>query len=103
FFFFQAEDGIRDFHVTGVQTCALPISPFARNQLSRYALLIASPYDSVNAGIAYPPSFVYPRQQVPSKKGLPHATRSHSPVSISQRKYLYAPSVQRKKYAPFAL
>src|SRR5690606_40439542 len=25
FFLFQAEDGIRDFHVTGVQTCALPI------------------------------------------------------------------------------
>src|SRR5690606_39466303 len=25
YFFFQAEDGIRDFHVTGVQTCALPI------------------------------------------------------------------------------
>src|SRR5690606_40463499 len=28
-FFFQAEDGIRDFHVTGVQTCALPISAWA--------------------------------------------------------------------------
>src|SRR5690606_11656797 len=28
FFFFQAEDGIRDFHVTGVQTCALPIFQF---------------------------------------------------------------------------
>src|SRR2546430_5113996 len=27
FFFFQAEDGIRDVTVTGVQTCALPISP----------------------------------------------------------------------------
>src|SRR3712207_8755042 len=26
FFFFQAEDGIRDIDVTGVQTCALPIS-----------------------------------------------------------------------------
>src|SRR5690606_41161953 len=26
---FQAEDGIRDFHVTGVQTCALPIFSFA--------------------------------------------------------------------------
>src|SRR5438874_8794646 len=25
FFFFQAEDGIRDLYVTGVQTCALPI------------------------------------------------------------------------------
>src|SRR6266702_7647810 len=34
FFFFQAEDGIRAGHVTGVQTCALPISPtrvLARN------------------------------------------------------------------------
>src|SRR5260221_10042028 len=29
FFFFQAEDGIRDHCVTGVQTCALPIYPDA--------------------------------------------------------------------------
>src|SRR5256886_6378290 len=29
FFFFQAEDGIRDLTVTGVQTCALPISHHA--------------------------------------------------------------------------
>src|SRR3712207_8903268 len=28
FFFFQAEDGIRDIGVTGVQTCALPISMY---------------------------------------------------------------------------
>src|SRR5262249_56177593 len=35
FFFFQAEDGIRDWSVTGVQTCALPISPAA----ARSALL----------------------------------------------------------------
>src|SRR5690606_40928852 len=32
-FFFQAEDGIRDFHVTGVQTCALPISAPAMSAL----------------------------------------------------------------------
>src|SRR5690606_39704442 len=33
--FFQAEDGIRDFHVTGVQTCALPIFslPFCTQNL----------------------------------------------------------------------
>src|SRR5205807_2990636 len=33
FFFFQAEDGIRDYKVTGVQTCALPIcwTPPARS------------------------------------------------------------------------
>src|SRR2546427_6169004 len=30
FFFFQAEDGIRDLTVTGVQTCALPISCMLR-------------------------------------------------------------------------
>src|SRR5438270_6665990 len=29
FFFFQAQDGIRDLTVTGVQTCALPIYPIA--------------------------------------------------------------------------
>src|SRR3989475_6698541 len=37
FFFFQAEDGIRDLTVTGVQTCALPISiaaAFAAGDLS---------------------------------------------------------------------
>src|SRR3989440_902512 len=32
FFFFQAEDGIRDLIVTGVQTCALPISARRRSR-----------------------------------------------------------------------
>src|SRR5688572_30866104 len=35
FFFFQAEDGIRDLTVTGVQTCALPI--LSRRDVERYA------------------------------------------------------------------
>src|SRR5256885_7524195 len=35
FFFFQAEDGIRDYKVTGVQTCALPISPRNRTAPAR--------------------------------------------------------------------
>src|SRR2546426_1802501 len=37
FFFFQAEDGIRDYKVTGVQTCALPI--LHRSALSRSKVL----------------------------------------------------------------
>src|SRR5262249_56761734 len=38
FFFFQAEDGIRDWSVTGVQTCALPISVYlAADKTSPYA------------------------------------------------------------------
>src|SRR2546422_6045911 len=39
FFFFQAEDGIRDVAVTGVQTCALPISLDRAAQLARLGLL----------------------------------------------------------------
>src|SRR5207248_6364213 len=35
FFFFQAEDGIRDRTVTGVQTCALPISKNVRSLLDQ--------------------------------------------------------------------
>src|SRR5256886_5244664 len=35
FFFFQAEDGIRDLTVTGVQTCALPISSVTSATTSR--------------------------------------------------------------------
>src|SRR5256885_12557945 len=38
-FFFLAEDGIRDYKVTGVQTCALPISALERQHGSRHGLL----------------------------------------------------------------
>src|SRR3989440_4631291 len=38
FFFFQAEDGIRDLIVTGVQTCALPIS--AGSRIGRLAAVV---------------------------------------------------------------
>src|SRR3989441_2411921 len=38
FFFFQAEDGIRDKLVTGVQTCALPISLTVQDGATRFLL-----------------------------------------------------------------
>src|SRR6266508_983419 len=41
YFFFPAEDGIRDGHVTGVQTCALPIS--RRLGVNLQDLLISQP------------------------------------------------------------
>src|SRR6266511_2139884 len=47
FFFFQAEDGIRDFHVTGVQTCALPILPRSSAEARRIA--------STVSGFMWPP------------------------------------------------
>src|SRR3989440_4347440 len=46
FFFFQAEDGIRDLIVTGVQTCALPISEAINHSLSGPMLRASGvPYD----------------------------------------------------------
>src|SRR5690349_25168259 len=46
FFFFQAEDGIRDLYVTGVQTCALPISPggATRSPRTRVGRQVAGSY-----------------------------------------------------------
>src|SRR5256886_12457340 len=42
FFFFQAEDGIRDLTVTGVQTCALPISAFPSRAVWRLVRSLAA-------------------------------------------------------------
>src|SRR5205809_871496 len=47
-FFFQAEDGIRDVAVTGVQTCALPIYQ------SIYSFRHANPSGIVNFNATYP-------------------------------------------------
>src|SRR5256886_11565727 len=45
FFFFQAEDGIRDLTVTGVQTCALPIlMPGRPNPDARRARRLPAPF-----------------------------------------------------------
>src|SRR2546421_375047 len=50
FFFFQAEDGIRDLIVTGVQTCALPISPIAEVRDRRRPQEIADNVSTLIAG-----------------------------------------------------
>src|SRR5947209_14929857 len=57
FFFFQAEDGIRDIGVTGVQTCALPILGASRWRLLSEALaeslILAVAGSTLGIGIAY--------------------------------------------------
>src|SRR5690606_40473050 len=45
-------DGIRDFHVTGVQTCALPISLDFKRQQQRTAETEAAPASQGNAGVS---------------------------------------------------
>src|SRR5438093_7240991 len=48
FFFFQAEDGIRDWSVTGVQTCALPI--FALNDANIFENGILDAFNVTRGG-----------------------------------------------------
>src|SRR5438876_11849876 len=50
FFFFQAEDGIRDGRVTGVQTCALPIL----SRQSGASVLCISPWRKFLPSLTYP-------------------------------------------------
>src|SRR5256884_4094485 len=79
FFFFQAEDGIRDVAVTGVQTCALPISSKARKRLS-----VVAPINTTPPAVTIDP----PRFGVPvvvfSSSTLPSATfQTISPLFTS--------------------
>src|SRR5258708_9191055 len=53
FFFFQAEDGIRDDLVTGVQTCALPIYGAAHcldEEAARHARRVAAAFPGISHG-----------------------------------------------------
>src|SRR5256886_8961072 len=49
-FFFQAEDGIRDLTVTGVQTCALPISLPKRSVIDLIAYFISDIEEALDKG-----------------------------------------------------
>src|SRR5205085_5768386 len=53
FFFFQAEDGIRDLTVTGVQTCALPICPAPCGPVPAWDLSRVLPWRSSSARWSY--------------------------------------------------
>src|SRR5699024_11387506 len=64
-FFFQAEDGIRDRNVTGVQTCALPILNGD-----------AAPW--IRAGVDYFESAVYTYDRYHLKKWIKEALRNRS-------------------------
>src|SRR5690606_40113173 len=82
FFFFQAEDGIRDFHVTGVQTCALPISREIWNQTGRWDDEVVDIWfkthlkDGTEVGLAWSheePIVEMMKQYIKSYKDLPRS------------------------------
>src|SRR2546429_8020607 len=79
FFFFQAEDGIRDVAVTGVQTCALPILEAAFDQPP--LALRSSDYVGVLNFVAGP-GLPMARQKLPSITGTRDETRNIAGANI---------------------
>src|SRR5690606_41017422 len=74
FLFFQAEDGIRDFHVTGVQTCALPIYSIVLKRFAERSVVEPyryNPRDRMNVSTGPGTRYRY---------GRPSATRSRISV-----------------------
>src|SRR5262249_56712838 len=55
FFFFQAEDGIRNWSVTGVQTCALPISAAGERE-TRWTQLLGGAPEAASVSATIPPA-----------------------------------------------
>src|SRR2546422_9534064 len=81
FFFFQAEDGIRDVAVTGVQTCALPIASWSMIDLG-----------PPTAASGNPPPIAFPSTL--TSGGTPNASSAppyHLPHVLTSSKIRSAP------------
>src|SRR5699024_11553875 len=83
FFFFQAEDGIRDRNVTGVQTCALPIS-----SSSVTSSWTTSSVSSVSSFSTFSSSFVtFKSALISSWDNMLSSVIVHSPLYFIQHLY----------------
>src|SRR5256885_13081064 len=79
FFFFQAEDGIRDYKVTGVQTCALPI--FAQHHRPSHE----AGFDQVpqsSSAVRWPVWIAVLRVKLGSSRSEEHTSELQSPCNL---------------------
>src|SRR5437762_5471468 len=103
FFFFQAEDGIRDTSVTGVQTCALPISGAASisgfiqvvswrvqavgETSGQSGLATARPADDMDAARRFPiPHLVHPLDRKSTRLNSSHRCISYAVFCLKKKK-----------------
>src|SRR5258706_918547 len=83
FFFFQAEDGIRYWSVTGVQTCALPISEPESEQAPLPKEEAKPPEDVAEVALREPEP---PKPEPPAEEKPPTATPSVAMVRSEERR-----------------
>src|SRR6266540_1936727 len=81
FFFFQAEDGIRDRDVTGVQTCALPIWSMTPRAARRWAHRAVAPlvHDQTTTIVSSTHG-----ARVPGLATPPHRSTTTSPSTVTE-------------------
>src|SRR2546429_7266129 len=82
FFFFQAEDGIRDVAVTGVQTCALPISGFClHDELEEMTRAGLSPLQAIQTATINPAKFLG-REKMQGTRSEEHTSELQSRLHL---------------------
>src|SRR2546430_11788769 len=93
FFFFQAEDGIRDLTVTGVQTCALPISGDAPCSYPRHVSTGSGGYRGKVGSVSARPH----RKKVEPRRLLTVRDRKSTRLNSSHSQISYAVFCLTKK------
>src|SRR2546426_3510585 len=102
FFFFQAEDGIRDYKVTGVQTCALPIyrgdssapsASWSSTGCSRSVAWRSRPRRETRSAPSWPPA-PPPSSRARPSRSEEHTSELQSPCNLVCRLLLE----KKKKY-----
>src|SRR2546430_14277047 len=88
FFFFQAEDGIRDLTVTGVQTCALPIFGMITG-------LIRAGAARVWGTFFWSPEQMERAWQIAEREGVPGPVATQPPYSLVHREVVDDPAMRR--------
>src|SRR6266481_9767455 len=99
FFVFQAEDGIRDGTVTGVQTCALPISFDGHFAMPRLGQKILERRQQIRTQTSpfLPHSFEVPPFEQPRKKSLSEILRFLRFIAFASDESVKRPPVRSTK------
>src|SRR5256714_10906636 len=109
FFFFQAEDGIRDKLVTGVQTCALPIfwpqlkpNPAVFPALARLLLTSAESEVEMQFGtVVFDDLTIFYDIVGPHTRSRPHSREAYRLAYLSIRHMLFRSTLDEPPIPPF--
>src|SRR5258707_3905706 len=97
FFFFQAEDGIRDIGVTGVQTCALPIFTNA----GTYTVVVSAAFAGQSGPYTFKESRVPPDLILPDTTTLAELTSMKVSISAQRSEERRVGKECRSRWSPY--